>query len=55
MEYHLREVMFDIWCPKCEHRNVLETEDPCNECLNYPANEDSTKPVKFKEREDYKK
>ena len=51
MNDHLKIVMFECWCPKCKHSNRLETEDPCNECLNYPANEDSTKPVKWEAKE----
>lgn len=43
------EVRFDIWCAKCKHRNVNDNEDPCDHCLEYPFNEDSTKPVDYEE------
>lgn len=42
-------VEFVEYCPKCEYINVEATEDPCNECLNHPVNEDSHKPINFKE------
>lgn len=42
-----KEVYFSDYCSKCKHERVLETEDPCNECLTYPSNEDSHKPVNF--------
>jgi len=38
-------VAFDIWCPKCKYKNKREEEEPCDECLAYPVNENSTKPV----------
>ena len=42
-------VNFDEWCHKCEHFNVVDWDDPCNDCLNNPGNEDSHRPVYFKE------
>ena len=44
-------VKFDEYCNRCAHKDVKETEDPCNECLNNPGNEDSHRPVYFKEEE----
>ena len=44
-----KEVLYSEWCNKCEHKDLDEDEDPCNECLSYPYNWDSHKPVKFKE------
>lgn len=46
-----KEVYFDEWCDKCKYSNTEETEDPCNECLGQPWNEDSHKPIKWKEKE----
>lgn len=46
----MKLVEFENWCPKCKHINVEETEEPCNECLTYPAAEDSHKPIKFEEK-----
>lgn len=45
----LHEVNFKEWCPKCEHFKLEEREDPCHDCLNEPVNDDSRKPVMFKE------
>ena len=47
-EYEI-EVQFDYWCPKCIHKDLKETKDPCNECLDNPYNNNSTKPRFFKE------
>lgn len=44
-----KEVRFDIWCPKCKYEDTVETDDPCNECLAKSDNEDSTKPIFFKD------
>lgn len=45
----LHEVNYHEWCPKCEHFKLEEREDPCHDCLNQPVNDDSRKPVEFKE------
>ena len=45
-------VRFDIWCNYCIHHELEGSEDPCNDCLCYGANEDSTKPVNFKPKKD---
>lgn len=45
----LHEVNFHEWCPKCEYFKLEEYEDPCHECLNEPVNDDSRKPMQFKE------
>ena len=47
-----KEVYYHIWCEKCKYANLDEAEDPCNDCLNEPSNEDSHKPVYFEEKED---
>lgn len=49
MDEQEKEVRFDIWCDKCVHKDLEETKDPCNECLDYPSNTNSTKPRFFKE------
>lgn len=48
---HEKLVRFDIWCPKCKHFNKQEEDDPCVDCLLESANFESTKPVKFEEKE----
>lgn len=45
-------VRFDEWCSKCKYEKVAADDDPCNDCLTVPVNIDSTKPVKFKEKDD---
>lgn len=44
-----KEVYFFQYCPKCKHYAEDEGEDPCNECLTYPSNEDSHKPINYEE------
>lgn len=46
-----KEVRFDLYCEKCKHGNVAETEEPCNECLTYPFGLGSVKPFNFEEEE----
>ena len=49
-EANLKEVDFFKYGPRCVHRRLEETEDPCNDCLSIPMNEDSDKPVMFREK-----
>lgn len=44
-------VNFRLYCPKCANYEVPQDEEPCNECLNYPTNRYSEKPVNYKEKE----
>lgn len=44
-----KEVYFDKYCKKCEYKNRPESANPCWDCLEEPANEDSHKPLYFKE------
>ena len=46
------EVRFDIWCEKCKYKDKKENEDPCWDCLTETVNQDSRKPVYFKEDKD---
>lgn len=46
-----KEVYFDQYCKECKHKNLKESEEPCEECLEYPVNDASHKPIKFKEKE----
>lgn len=50
MEDHTKEVRFDQYCKSCEFKDLEETKDPCNDCLNEPCNINSHKPVYWKER-----
>lgn len=49
-----KEVYFDKYCPLCINYEKAEHEDPCFDCLNRGWNEDSHKPVCFKEKEETK-
>lgn len=46
---NLMEVDYEKYCKTCVDRDTDETKDPCNECLAYPYNEQSSKPVYYKE------
>lgn len=50
MENPYKHVAFDEWCNSCVHRNVEETEEPCNECLTNPVNLYSHKPVNYEKK-----
>ena len=51
MEIKNKIVRFDKYCPKFEYYDLDEWKDPCNECLYIPANQNSQKPINFKEKE----
>ena len=44
MEHQMKFVEFNIYCPKCKHRNLNEAQDPCNECLEIGARKDTHVP-----------
>ena len=44
-------VNYRLYCPKCTHYALNGTDEPCNECLTYPTNVNSHKPVKYKAKE----
>ena len=45
-----KEVRYDLYCKYCEFANQAAGDDPCNECLGTPSNEDSKVPVNFKKK-----
>lgn len=47
----MKEVKFDVFCPKCRHEEKLDIDDPCYDCLDIQAREDSCWPVHFEEKE----
>lgn len=51
METLDKEVYFYEYCEKCKFKNTKETELPCDECLTHPVNQNSHKPINFKEEE----
>ena len=44
-----KEVYFDKYCELCKHKDKPESDSPCWECLDEPVNDDSHKPLYFKE------
>ena len=51
MEYSKKFVAFDKYCKSCKHNKVKEYEDPCNECLDNPVNDHTSKPIKYEKEE----
>ena len=45
----LKIVNFEKYCKFCKYMDTKEHEDPCNSCLENPVNDDSHKPICFKE------
>lgn len=46
-----KEVYFGDYCKTCEYETKKEEDDPCYDCLNNPVNEDSHRPLHYKEKE----
>lgn len=46
-----KEVYFHEYCPKCIRSDESSTNDICDHCLSNPVNQNSHKPVDFKEKE----
>lgn len=44
-----RFVDFKRYCKDCKHKDTLETEEPCAECLDIPARDNSRKPEYFED------
>ena len=42
-----KEVYFNQYCPTCLYSKQPEEQYPCEECLSYPSNSYSHKPVKW--------
>ena len=49
MNNEFKEVYFCCYCETCKHKELPETEEPCNECLHEPVAPNSHKPVKYEE------
>lgn len=52
MESKNKLVEFNQYCYKCVYKDLLDIQEPCNECISNPVNENSHKPVKFQEAKD---
>lgn len=48
MEKQTKKVRFDIYCERCEHHDLNEKMDPCNECLEVAAREGTRVPEYYK-------
>lgn len=46
-----KEVFYSEYCSKCQFYKTDEGEDPCNDCLSYPYQWYSHKPLRFKPKE----
>lgn len=44
-------VRFDKYCKTCKFSKTSEDDEPCCECMCYPANAYSHKPVNYEEDE----
>lgn len=49
-DHEYKEVYFNQYCKTCKHKDVKDTDDPCNECLDEPINLYSHKPVKYEKK-----
>lgn len=47
MDSDYKEILFNKYCPTCVYKNVAEEAWPCSECLDYTCNLNSSKPVKY--------
>lgn len=46
---------FNTYCPKCLHWTKLAFDDPCDECLSYPAREGTRKPIYYQPKDSQEK
>lgn len=51
----MKLIEFQDFCYRCEHLDIPDTEDPCNECLTYQARYQNSFPLNFVEAEVKKK
>ena len=51
MDEDLRMVEFWRYCETCEYKELDENKEPCEECLDHPWNEYTSKPINWKEKE----
>ena len=49
-EQEYQEVDFRKYCKTCQYQKLKETEHPCDECLEEPINQYTSKPVHWKEK-----
>lgn len=49
MERNFKEVAFALYCPKCTNKDLEGFKSPCNECLEVPMRDGTSKPEHYKE------
>ena len=54
MEIVDQMVDYDKFCKSCKHRKLKGHYDPCNDCLDNPANTNTNKPMYYEKDEDVK-
>ena len=47
MDVYKKEVNFAKWCKECKYKDLEGFKSPCNECLEVPAREGTTKPENY--------
>lgn len=50
MDDEYREVDFHKYCKTCKYEKRVESEEPCNQCLENFINLHSQKPVRWEEK-----
>lgn len=45
-----KEVRYDLYCSRCEHKDLEDFKDPCNDCLEEFTNDGTDKPRYFEEK-----
>ena len=44
-------VDFETYCKSCKYKDVPEQWDPCNDCMSFPTNQESEKPVCYEAKD----
>ena len=47
MDSCFKEVNFALYCKTCEHKDLEGFKSPCNECMEVPMREGTSKPEKY--------
>ena len=55
MEIINKFVDYHKYCKSCKYSEIKETDEPCNTCLTNYINQNSKKPIFYKEKKDAKK
>jgi len=51
MSDDVKFVNFYKYCSSCKHKELKDYEDPCNECLDNPARDQTEKPIHWEEKD----